>query len=157
MTTAISKDLFAFPASYAQERIWFLAQMDPCDPAYQISGSVRFTGVLDVAALQASFDEIVRRHESLRTTFRSVDGALMQVISPEATVRLELKSVADNEILEKAAAIASKPFNLEAGPLLRIALLQGRPDCHLLLLTIHHSIADGWSLMVLIREVMELY
>jgi len=157
MTPAISKDLFAFPASYAQERIWFLAQMDPCDPAYQISGSVRFTGVLDVAALQASFDEIVSRHESLRTTFRSVDGALMQVISPEATVRLELKSVADNEILEKAAAIASKPFNLEAGPLLRIALLQSRPDCHLLLLTIHHSIADGWSLMVLIREVMELY
>ena len=76
------QETFAFPASFAQERLWFLDQMDPGDPAYHIAGAVRFTGRLDVPALRLSLNEVARRHESLRTTFKLAGASVMQIVSP---------------------------------------------------------------------------
>ncbi len=164
MIKPMTEETFACPASFAQERLWFLAQMDPGDPAYNIAGAVRFTGILDVNALRASLNEVGRRHESLRTTFKLAGGSVIQIVSPEAAIGLDMVAIdmfdrdgGARDFADQLSQIARQPFDLEAGPLLRIALLQSAPDSHTLLLVIHHIIADGWSLMVLIREVMSLY
>ena len=158
------QETFACPASFAQERLWFLAQMDPGDPAYNIAGAVKFTGRLDVPALQASLNEVGRRHESLRTTFKLSGGSVIQIVSPDGAAVLDMlatdfpdENSGTRDLTDQLAELARQPFDLEAGPLLRIALLKSAPDRHTLLLVIHHIIADGWSLMVLIREVMSLY
>ncbi|MGZ7081712.1 MAG: amino acid adenylation domain-containing protein [Candidatus Angelobacter sp.] len=164
MMKPMMQETFACPASFAQERLWFLAQMDPSDPAYNIAGAVKFTGRLDVPALRASLTEVGRRHESLRTTFKLAGGSVMQIVSPDGAIGLDLLAIdmsdgngATRDLNDQLVNIARQPFDLEAGPLLRIALLKSAPDSHTLLLVIHHIIADGWSLMVLIREVMSLY
>src|SRR6476469_2138621 len=164
MIKPMMQETSAFPASFAQERLWFLDQMDPGDPAYHIAGAVRFTGSLDVPALRASLNEVARRHESLRTTFKLAGGSVMQIVSPESAANLEMPVInacagndATKDLNEQMADIARQPFDLEAGPLLRIVLLKSASDSHTLLLVIHHIIADGWSLMVLIREVMAFY
>jgi amino acid adenylation domain-containing protein/non-ribosomal peptide synthase protein (TIGR01720 family) len=164
MIKPMTEETFACPASFAQERLWFLAQMDPGDPAYNIAGAVRFTGILDVNALRASLNEVGRRHESLRTTFKLAGGSVIQIVSPEAAIGLDMVAIdmsdgdgAARDFADQLSEIARQPFDLEAGPLLRITLLRSAPDNHTLLLVIHHIIADGWSLMVLIREVMSLY
>jgi natural product biosynthesis luciferase-like monooxygenase protein/amino acid adenylation domain-containing protein len=141
-----------------------LAQIEPGDPAYHITGAVRFRGNLNLDALRASLNEVIQRQESLRTTFREVDGQITQVILPAVAIDLEVVS---SELIAESDTEGSfncwlktameKPFDLARGPLLRTVLWKRAGDDYTLVLTIHHIVSDGWSLMVLIREITELY
>jgi hypothetical protein len=153
-----------FPLSFAQQRLWVVDQLAPGNPAYNIALGVRLKGRLDVAALERSLREIVRRHESLRTTFTSRGGTPVQVISPQADVGLALQDLsafaepereAEGERL--AAAEARRPFDLERGPLLRVALLKFADDDHVLLRTVHHIVSDKISEDIFVRELATLY
>jgi amino acid adenylation domain-containing protein len=152
------------PLSCAQERLWFLEQVRPGGAAYNRPTFFRFTGRLNVAALEQSLDEIFRRHEILRTTFSSIDGDPFQVISSHRTLhlaRVDLgalsKTARDTEAGRLAAEEAERPFDLVRGPLFRVTLLRLAADEHLLLLTFHHIVFDGWSEGVLLRELLALY
>ncbi len=152
------------PLSFAQQRLWFLDQLEPGSPLYNIPEAVRLTGLLDVAALERSLNEIVRRHESLRTFFVTADGQPAQIILPALTLKLpvvDLSGAPESEREAEAFRLATEeaqcPFDLAHGPLLRARLLRlDEQDC-IFLLTMHHIISDGWSTGVLIREVAELY
>ncbi|WP_017317669.1 non-ribosomal peptide synthetase [Mastigocladopsis repens] len=152
------------PLSFAQQRLWFIDQLAPGNPGYNIPAAVRLHGSLNVTALEQSLNEIVRRHEALRTTFKAVDGRPMQVITPTLKLTLpviDLQALAqaeqETEVLRLIAQEAQQPFNLACGPLLRITLLKLSAREHVVLFTMHHIISDGWSMGVLIREVATLY
>ncbi len=154
----------ALPLSFAQERLWFLDQLEPESPFYNISGAVRLVGALAVPALAGSLAAVVARQESLRTTFAVEDGEPVQRIAPPGPFpvpRVDLSSLPEarreGEVLRLAAAAAARPFDLARGPLLRTALLQLRPAEHVLVLVVHHIVADGWSMEVLLREVIAAY
>ncbi|MCP4656497.1 MAG: amino acid adenylation domain-containing protein, partial [bacterium] len=149
------------PLSFAQERLWFLDRYEPDSPLYNIPVAYRLTGGLSPAALDASLRAVVRRHESLRTTF--TDGP-RQHIAAELAVALTLVDLRRLPAAQRpavaaalAAAEAERPFDLAAGPLLRSALLRLDDDEHRLLLTLHHIIADGWSIEVLAGELAAFY
>ncbi len=152
------------PLSFAQQRLWFLDRLSPRNPAYNLPAAVRLKGQLDLAALQQTIEEIVRRHETLRTAFAEVDGQPVQIISPSSNFALAVINLRElpeaeqqAEIQQRAVAEAQRPFDLTRAPLLRATLLQiGETEC-VLLLTIHHIISDGWSMGVLVREVAALY
>jgi amino acid adenylation domain-containing protein len=154
----------ALPASVAQEQLWLVNQVLPGMPDFNISHALRLLGTLNVGALEQSCNEIVRRHEALRTTFALVDRQLTQIITPTLHVPL---AVADLRVLPEteragearraAAAEALQPFDLVQGPLLRVSLLQLGEQEHMLLLTMHHIISDAWSLGVLTQELLVLY
>ena len=153
-----------FPLSSAQQQFWFLDRLDPGSTVYSVPVAVQLRGALHVAALTGSLDEIVRRHESLRTTIVMVDGQPMQAISRPRPIALPLESLADlppneqTKQLERQIADAIKqPFDLEQGPLIRTTLFQLAPDEHVLLVLLHHIICDGWSLGVLVRELAACY
>lgn len=161
---AFAEDVFVFPASFAQQRLWFLDQLEPGDHTYNIPVAVRLRGALDVAALSASFNEVVRRHESLRTTFTATEGEPVQVVAESLSLELPVLDLrdqpeADREVeLQVVAAIeAERSFDLAQGPLLRATVVQMDDDDHVLLLTMHHIISDGWSISVLVSEVAALY
>ena len=150
------------PLSYAQQRLWFIHQLDPASPVYNIPLGVRLRGELDIAALRATLTEIVRRHEALRTTFSVREGQPQQIIQPPADQELpvtDLANLADAE--QEAGRIANEearlPFDLERGPLLRARLLRLSEEQHVLLVTMHHIVSDGWSMGVLVKEVAALY
>jgi non-ribosomal peptide synthetase component F len=151
--------------SYSQERLWFLDRLDPDSPAYNIPGSVRLLGDLDVPAFQKTLAVLVARHETLRTRFAvGPDGGPVQLIDPPHCPLLPVVDLSglEPERCEAAAAAqareeACRPFDLVSGPLLRALLLRTGPDEHLLLVTLHHIVGDGWSLGVLVRELSELY
>jgi hypothetical protein len=152
------------PASFAQERLWFLHQFDPNSPFYNEPGAVWLQGVLDLAALEQSLNEIVRRHETLRTTFEMVEGQLLQVIAPTLTLTLPVvdlrqvpKASQQVEVEQLALEENQHPFNLIQGPLLRGVILQLGQQEHVLLLSIHHIIVDTWSSDVLLQEWGVLY
>jgi amino acid adenylation domain-containing protein len=152
------------PLSFAQQRLWFLDQLVPDAPIYNIPLAYRVMGRLNVGALDQSLGEIVRRHEALRTTFTAVDGQPIQVIAPEINLRLpvvDLQEIAeterDNEVQRLATQEAQQPFDLTIGPLLRVKLLRLDEAEHVLLLTMHHIVSDAWSLGVLMRELGVLY
>nr|QEO74619.1 AMP-dependent synthetase and ligase [uncultured bacterium] len=152
------------PLSFAQQRLWFLDQLEPGNPFYNIPGALRLTGALDPAALGESINEVVRRHEALRTTFESVQGQPRQIIAPELRLELplvELRSTAEtergDEVMRLAAEEAQRPFDLAHGPLARARLLRTGEREHVLLFTVHHIVSDGWSMGVLFREVAESY
>ncbi|HEX2079055.1 MAG TPA: amino acid adenylation domain-containing protein, partial [Longimicrobium sp.] len=157
------------PLSFAQQRLWFLDQLEPGGSAYNLGYALRLAGVLDVDALERSLAEIVRRHEVLRTRFPSVDGEAVQVIDPAGPVRIErvdLMHLPEAERLtaerltaarELAAREQARPFDLAAGPLLRCTLVRLADDDHALLITLHHIVSDGWSTGVLVREASALY
>ncbi|HEX8696794.1 MAG TPA: amino acid adenylation domain-containing protein, partial [Longimicrobium sp.] len=152
------------PASYAQERLWFLDRLAPGSSTFNIPVGWRLGGALDEAALERSLGEIVRRHEALRTTFAEVDGAPVQVIAPFGGFVLpidDLSRLADvdreAEVRRRAGEEARRPFELSAGPLFRAVLLRVDEEDHVLLLTMHHIVSDGWSLGVLFRELSSLY
>ncbi len=156
--------LNAFPLSFAQQRLWFLDQLVPGSPAYNLSSMLRLAGPLDCDALEAALQEIIRRHEVLRTTFLVVGGQPIQVAQPQLSVGLatvDLRQVPadaqDDAIQALAQQEARRSFHLAAGPLLRATLLRLAPERHALLLTAHHTVADGWSLAVFWRELAELY
>ncbi|MFY9573907.1 MAG: amino acid adenylation domain-containing protein [Blastocatellia bacterium] len=160
----MAEELFVLPVSFAQQRLWFLEQLEPGTPAYNMPAAVRLTGNLDVATLERSFTEIVRRHEVLRTTFAEVEGEPVQVVAPGLELRLRLVNLSDVPHARRAAEIeqiaieeARRPFDFSKGPLLRVSLLRTSHRDHVLLLTMHHIVSDGWSFAVLIREMMTLY
>ncbi|HXO18854.1 MAG TPA: amino acid adenylation domain-containing protein, partial [Thermoanaerobaculia bacterium] len=152
------------PLSFAQERLWFLAELDPGSAAYNISAAFRLAGALDLTALALAFQEIVRRHEVLRTTFGSADGRPVQVIDPRATVSLPLLDLSGMleagrtaEVERLAAAETLRPFDLLRGPLLRVLLLRLSAREHAGLFVLHHIVSDAWSLGILVEEVAALY
>jgi amino acid adenylation domain-containing protein len=152
------------PLSFAQQRLWFLDQLRPNNPAYNIPAAIRLSGNLNVAALERTINEIVRRHEVLRTIFVTDAGQPRQVITdhqPRAfeVIDLSRSPHADREAEAhaRAEAEARQPFDLSRGPMLRAELLRLAEDEHVLLLTMHHIVSDGWSAGVLVREVAALY
>ena len=150
------------PLSFAQRRLWFLQQIQPKSTAYNVPIACRLTGSLDRNALEGSLREILRRHEVLRTTFRSTGGEPVQVIHSDAAFLLpveELGSVAarEQEVFRFASMEARRPFDLSTGPLLRASLLRLEEQEHILLLTAHHIIFDDWSMGVFVHELSELY
>ena len=153
-----------FPASFPQQRLWFLDQLAPGSAAYNVPGAVRIHGPLDLEAWRRSGNEIARRHEVLRTTFEQADGQPVQVIAeasePEFTVTdcAHLRGPdADQAIQALAREEFARPFDLATGPLLRVRFLRLSPDEHVLLLTMHHIVADLWSTSVAIGEMVSLY
>jgi len=152
------------PLSFAQARLWFLAQLEPGSSAYNIPAAFGLTGLLNVTALSQSLSEIVRRHEVLRTTFPSVDGQPKQVISlhtPLTVPVIDLRELAQDQRLSEAQRLATEeaqePFDLTTGPLFRVKLLHLEEAEYMLLVTMHHIVYDGWSYDIFLREVAALY
>ncbi|HEU4559961.1 MAG TPA: amino acid adenylation domain-containing protein, partial [Longimicrobium sp.] len=154
----------ALPLSFAQERLWFIDRLEPGSAIYNLPAALRLTGALDDAALERSLGEIVRRHEALRTTFSEADGSPVQVIAPFGGFALPVEdlsalSEADREsaVRRRAGEEARRPFDISAGPLFRAALLRLGQEEHVLLLSMHHIVSDGWSMGVVLRELSALY
>ncbi|MGB8422453.1 amino acid adenylation domain-containing protein, partial [Paraburkholderia sp.] len=148
------------PLSFAQERLWVLWQLEPESAAYHVPGAVRLSGALDTAAVRAAFDTIVARHEALRTSFTAVDGKPVQRIAD--AVRYDWRQAAldsaDPRALNRALRdCVSQPFDLEHGPLLRVALLSTGANEHVLAVVMHHIVSDGWSMDLLIEEFCACY
>ena len=166
----------AFPLSVMQQRIWFLDQLRPNNPAYVIPAAISIAGALDQPVLHAVVNEIVRRHESLRTTFELRDGKPAQIVAPalsldlpaedlrpgadpvpDAAVVPDATVVPDAAVDTRIAEVLAVPFDLATGPLLRLRLLRTGDREHVLVVAMHHIISDGWSLGVLVAELAHLY
>ncbi len=152
------------PLSFSQEALWFLDQLAPGQPTFNVTAALRITGPLDRGALERSLNELVRRHESLRTTFGASGGTPHQMIAPELqlaveTIDLTVLPPGDREAEAKRRAIeeSRRPFDLTRGPLARLSLLRLADADHAVLLTMHHLITDGWSLGVAAEELITLY
>ena len=159
-----SKETSLFPLSFAQARLWFLDQLMPQNPFYNIPFALRLQGQLDVLALQRSLNEIIRRHETLRTRFLTVNGQPTQFIASTFELTLAVidlqqlpKVERERKASELASEMAQQPFDLTLPPLLRVMLLQLAPTEHVLVLVMHHIISDGWSIGVFHRELAVLY
>ncbi|HLO03729.1 MAG TPA: amino acid adenylation domain-containing protein, partial [Symbiobacteriaceae bacterium] len=152
------------PLSYAQQRLWFLEQLEPGRPIYHLVDAIQVEGALDHHRLTASLNGVVARHEALRTTFGTVDGQPVQRIAPELTVSLPVVDLSGFSPVERPAELARlttlearKPFDLQCGPLLRGTLLRLDETEHVLMLVMHHIVSDGWSTGVLLQELAALY
>jgi amino acid adenylation domain-containing protein len=152
------------PLSFAQQRLWFIDQLEPGSSVYNFPAAVRLKGPLNVVALTQSLNEIVRRHEALRTTFAVVDGRPVQVIAPTLTIKLPIvdlrelsETERETEVRRLATKEAQRSFDLAEGPLVRATVLQLGENEHVGLLTMHHIVSDGWSTGILIREIAVLY
>jgi amino acid adenylation domain-containing protein len=157
-----------YPLSFDQLRLWFLHQFAPDNPAYNINGGVRLTGLLNLDLLERSINEIVRRHEILRTTFTqrvpAVEGQPVQLIAPSLTITVALVDLSRLSPQEQAAAVprlatqaTQQPFDLQHGPLIRTTLLRLAADDHILITTMHHIVTDRWSLALFEQELAVLY
>ena len=160
----MKKEVFIIPTSFAQQRLWFLQRLEPDNAAYNMAATVNLTGDLNVSALAQSLNEVIRRHESLRTTFAESDSQPVQIISQSLSLSLPLVDLRELPEIERAAEVrrmgvqhTTQPFDLAKGPLLRATLLRIGSAEHVLLLTMHHIISDGWSIGVFIREMSSLY
>ncbi|MCY7321520.1 MAG: amino acid adenylation domain-containing protein [Phormidesmis sp. CAN_BIN36] len=160
----VREEVFIFPASFAQHRLWFVEQLLPGSSLYTIPLVFRLTGSLHRSALEQSIQAIVSRHEILRTTFYLVDGQLLQAVAPELQIlvqAIDLQSLPtitrEDAALEQIQQETQQPFHLGRGPLFRVRLWQLQDSEHLLLMSLHHIIFDEWSSGVLIRELGELY
>ncbi len=154
----------ALPLSFAQERLWFLDQLEPGSDFYNVPMALRLRGALDAGALERALGEIVRRHEVLRTAFPERDGAPVQEVAPFAGFALPVEDLSglgeaarEAEVRRRAAEDAARPFDLAAGPLLRLGLLRLGDAEHVLLACMHHVVCDEWSVGVLLRELSALY
>ena len=149
----------ALPVSFAQQRLWFLDQLEPDAATYNLPVAMELTGPLDVPALARALSEIVRRHEVLRTTFPAVNGTVpVQQIAPAQPVDLAVVAVRDAAAAQQLiAAEARWPFDLAHGPLVRLQLLRLGPATHVLQLNVHHIVFDAWSFVVFARELSVLY
>ena len=152
------------PLSFAQERLWFLNQLEGSSATYNMPEAVRITGNLELNALRQALSEIVRRHEVLRTSFPTVNGTPIQVIDPETTLNIKVVDLQQLEATERETVLhqqaeieAITPFDLEIAPLIRCSLWQLDATEYLLLLTMHHIVSDGWSMGVFIQELSSLY
>ena len=153
-----------FPASYAQQRLWFLEHLNPGSAAYNMPMSLRLRGRLNLRALQRSVIFLGQQHEALRTTFAADEGKLFQVVGSGDAIMLHLHDVPDVPVAERleyaqriAAEEGQRPFDLLRGPLFRATLMPVDQDDHVLLLNLHHIIADGWSTGILIRDLATAY
>ncbi len=158
------RDKQEFPLSYAQQRLWFLDRYEPGSPLYNIPSVLRIRGNLNIEALEKSFNEIIQRHEVLRTTFSEKDGRPVQVIAPGLFVPIEKIDLSElpaeqqeAEFHRRALEEAGKSFDLSRGPLLRITLLKFSPHYFGLILVMHHIISDNWSTGLFVHEIMRLY
>jgi hypothetical protein len=152
----------SLPLSWAQQRLWFLDQLDGASAAYVIPVALRLQGELDVPALRASLSAMVQRHQTLRTVFTSSEGHAAQRILDVASFDVELLEAsagesADQLAQEAQSAVMNTPFDLRTGPLIRARLVRVSGNGHLLFLAMHHIISDGWSMGVLVQEVVALY
>ena len=155
---------YVFPMSFAQQRLWFLDEIAPGNPFYNIPLVLPFPGRLDRRILARAINEIVRRHEALRTRFRLVDGEPSQIVAPSLTIpvgNVTLEDVPqearDAHLQRLATDEARRIFDLRRGPLLRVTVVTlGRAN-HVILVTLHHIVADGWSVGVFVRELSTLY
>jgi amino acid adenylation domain-containing protein len=147
------------PASFAQQRLWFLDRLQPGSPAFNMPFVLRFAGPLEPGRLAAALTEVVRRHEALRTTLALPAGEMepVQIVGEPSVFLPMVDGVGEAEAGRIAEWEARRPFDLEAGPLLRTTLLRLSAEDHRLLLTLHHAVGDGWSLGVLLRELREAY
>src|SRR5690606_5363204 len=150
------------PLSYGQQRLWFIAQLDPANNAYNMGETVWLRDHIDAAALQSAIDSLVARHEVLRTTFIEEDGQPAAVIHPARTIALTLVDLRGHSAAlalaqEQVVAQIEQPFDLSNGPLLRIMLITLEDRLHLLQLSMHHIIADEWSLVLFIEELAASY
>ncbi|GCE22082.1 non-ribosomal peptide synthetase [Dictyobacter kobayashii] len=152
------------PLSFAQERMWFLDQMEPGNAFYNISIAIRLRGALQPDVLERCFNTIIERHESLRTTFARENGQVKQVITPQLVVSIPVQDVSgepadrrEDLVQQQARRLAQHSFDLVYGPLVQAQFFRLQPDEHVLVLILHHSIADGWSMGVLVQELSELY
>jgi hypothetical protein len=158
--SAAGEDVFIFPPSTSQEGFWFLDQFEPGNPAYNIAVRFRLRGPLNLAILERALNEIVRRHEVLRTTFDIVDGEPVQVVHPFMKVPFVVSDLSflagperDSEEKRLTLEEAGRRFDLSTGPVLRAQVLQlAQQDC-VLLLTVHHIVSDGWSIGVITNEL----
>ncbi|HSS48037.1 MAG TPA: amino acid adenylation domain-containing protein, partial [Thermoanaerobaculia bacterium] len=153
-----------WPLSFAQERLWFLDQLDPGMATYNLPVALGLRGSLQRPLLDATLSHLIGRHDALRTRFESIGGRPVQVIDPPAAIAAPVVDLAAvpagrREALVRAlvAAEAGRPFDLSRGPLLRVTLLRLEPQHHVVQLTAHHIVADGWSLGILVRELGEIY
>src|SRR2546426_9165615 len=154
----------AYLLSFAQQRLWFLDQLEPGNPFYNVPRVAHLWGELHVPALESSLSEIVRRHAILRTTFQVLNGEPRQIIAtstPPTLLQVDLEHLpeAERELKAKQLVTAEvhRPFDLAVGPLLRTMLVRMRAEEHILLLVLHHIVADGQSIEVFFRELSELY
>ncbi|WP_248752418.1 non-ribosomal peptide synthase/polyketide synthase [Pseudomonas sp. MWU15-20650] len=145
------------PLSYAQERQWFLWQLEPHSAAYHIPSALRLKGQLDHAALQRSFDRLLARHESLRTHIRQDPEGAVQVIEPQVSLPISQADVNEAQLQARVEALIAQPFDLQQGPLLRVSLLRLAEDEHVLVLVQHHIVSDGWSMQCVVEELVQLY
>src|SRR5258708_20086618 len=159
----LGEPLYRFPTSLAQQSFWYLDRLEPGNPCWNIAVRFRLVGPLDVYLLQRSINEVVRRHDVLRTSFALIDGAIAQIVHSEAVIPLPLDdlsglipSACDAEEERRTIAEAALPFDLKIGPLLRVRLLKLGKQEHMLLLTIHHIISDRWSVDLFSDELPPL-
>ncbi|WP_315718978.1 MULTISPECIES: non-ribosomal peptide synthase/polyketide synthase [unclassified Bradyrhizobium] len=149
------------PLSFAQARLWFLWRMDRDSPAYNMPLAIRLRGRLDISAVQRALDELVVRHSALRTVFRQEGNQPEQIVCPPQPVALQRFEVGGDDREQQARRLlrdqAALPFDLETGPLLRAGLLATGEQDHILAVTLHHIVADGWSLQILSEEFWQLY
>ena len=164
LTEKTNEDLFAFPISLAQRRLWFLDQLLPGNPAYNITLALRISGSLNATAVERALNEIVARHESLRTTFDRQSSEPVQIVAPGCHCKLPLTDLSEMGGAERESTAQSlvaeeqlEPFDLQRGPLLRVRLIRLTQREHVLSLTMHHIVSDGWSMQVFIREFCALY
>ncbi|PRA33148.1 non-ribosomal peptide synthetase [Pseudomonas poae] len=150
--------------SYAQQRLWFFWQMDPHNTAFNIPAALQLHGALNIEALRQSFEALIERHESLRTTFTQEDAQAVQVIHPSGTFELNVEQALGLTDAQQPATInafvereSDRPFDLEQGPLLRVSLLKLAEDNHVLLVAMHHIVSDGWSVPIMIEELIQFY
>ncbi|WP_224791605.1 condensation domain-containing protein, partial [Pseudomonas aeruginosa] len=144
--------------SYAQQRQWFLWQLEPDSAAYHIPAALRLRGELDVEALKRSFAALVERHEGLRTTFRQEGGETLQVVHDRLPLEIREQSLGTADEAVLMARIEEEvrvPFDLERGPLLRVLLLRLSAEEQVLVVTLHHIVSDGWSTPIMVEELMQ--
>ena len=164
MTTQ-ERQAYVFPMASAQQRLWFLEQLAPGSPLYHLASLLEVTGPLAPAALERAVNDVIARHESLRTAFAMLDDQPMQLVSGSGAITVlvhdfsaELDPAARRaRALSAARARCQQPFDLSKGPLLRVELFQLAPQHHLLMVVMHHIVSDGWSLAVFVQEMTQLY
>ncbi|MFP5287419.1 MAG: condensation domain-containing protein, partial [Thermoanaerobaculia bacterium] len=161
LVPGMGEERFRARLSYAQARLWFLDRLQPGSAFYNVPFALRLSGALDPAVFEAALDEIVRRHDALRTTFTDVGGEPWQVVAEELSIPLPVIDLSafpepETEARLRLAEEAARPFDLETGPLLRALLVKLADEEHVAVLTMHHIVSDGWSFDVLVRELAEL-
>jgi amino acid adenylation domain-containing protein/non-ribosomal peptide synthase protein (TIGR01720 family) len=155
---------YRMPLSFAQRRLWFLDQWEPDSAMYNIATATKITGDLNVPFIKMAINKVVQRHESLRTTFDSVDGQPFQVIAPQLHCEVPFVDLRDRSEEQRPLIVdqlirdeANNPFDLARGPLIRVNLIQVEDQEYIILITMHHIISDGWSIGIFIQEIVELY